>query len=74
MKILVFLFVLKVLFYNQYGDKYAGLFRVFSLEENVGLGKALNYGVQCCKYDLIARMDTDDIAVPNRFELQKKSL
>lgn len=34
---------------NQYGDKYAGLFRVFSLEENVGLGKALNYGVQCCK-------------------------
>lgn len=57
---------------NQYGDKYAGLFRVFSLEENVGLGKALNYGVQCCKYDLIARMDTDDIAVPNRFELQIK--
>lgn len=55
---------------NQYSDKYAGLFRVFSLEENVGLGKALNYGVQRCKYDLIARMDTDDIVVPERFELQ----
>lgn len=57
---------------EEYDKKYSGLFRIFTLEKNVGLGKALNFGVQQCKYDLIARMDTDDIAVPNRFELQIK--
>ncbi|WP_455654509.1 glycosyltransferase [Phascolarctobacterium sp.] len=57
---------------EEYDKKYSGLFRIFALEKNVGLGKALNFGVQQCKYDLIARMDTDDIAVPNRFELQIK--
>ena len=31
---------------------------------------ALHYGVKACKNELIARMDTDDIAVKNRFELQ----
>lgn len=55
-----------------YDEKYSELFRIFALEKNVGLGKALNFGVQQCKNDLIARMDTDDIAVPNRFELQIK--
>lgn len=40
------------------------------LEKNVGLGRALNYGMEFCKYDYIARMDTDDIALPNRFEKQ----
>lgn len=54
---------------EEYDKKYSGLFRIFALEKNVGLGKALNFGVQQCKYDLIARMDTDDIAMLNRFEL-----
>ena len=40
------------------------------LEQNKGLGVALSYGVPECSYELIARMDTDDISVPNRFELQ----
>ena len=40
------------------------------LEENQGLGLALRYGVLQCQYDIIARMDTDDIAVPDRFEQQ----
>lgn len=40
------------------------------LPENVQLGRALAEGVKNCQYDLIARMDTDDIAVNNRFELQ----
>lgn len=57
---------------EQYAGAYIGLFRIFPLEQNVGLGKALNYGVQQCKYNLIARMDTDDIALPERFELQVK--
>ena len=41
-----------------------------SLKENVGLGRALNFGLEHCKFSLVARMDTDDICLPNRFERQ----
>ena len=37
---------------------------------NRGLGIALSVGVPACSYDLIARMDTDDIARRDRFEKQ----
>ncbi|WP_419239787.1 glycosyltransferase [Photobacterium leiognathi] len=40
------------------------------LEKNVGLGFALNEGLKKCKHDLIARVDTDDINLPNRFKIQ----
>lgn len=40
------------------------------LNENVGLACALNEGLKYCLYDLLARMDTDDIALPDRFEKQ----
>lgn len=40
------------------------------LPKNVGLAAALNHGLQHCKYELVARMDTDDIAMPDRFNLQ----
>ncbi|WP_060988932.1 glycosyltransferase [Photobacterium leiognathi] len=40
------------------------------LQENVGLGGALNTGLLHCKYDLVARVDTDDINLPNRFKIQ----
>lgn len=42
------------------------------LKQNMGLGKALNEGLRHCSHDLVARMDTDDIACPNRFEKQTK--
>ena len=42
------------------------------LEENSGLGKALSIGLDHCKYNLVARMDSDDISVPERFEVQLK--
>lgn len=42
----------------------------YRLEENVQLGRALAKGVELCSYELIARMDTDDIALPDRFERQ----
>lgn len=35
-----------------------------------GLAKALNEGLKRCSFDLVARMDTDDIAKPDRFEKQ----
>lgn len=44
--------------------------KVVSLRVNVGLGRALNHGMNFCTHELIARMDTDDICLPNRFELQ----
>jgi len=40
------------------------------LKENKGLGKALNIGVKQCSYEFVARMDTDDISYPYRFEKQ----
>ncbi|MGF2941891.1 glycosyltransferase [Enterococcus xiangfangensis] len=46
------------------------LIRVVPLKENVGLGKALAVGVETCDCNLIARMDTDDIMIPNRIEKQ----
>ena len=44
------------------------------LEKNGGLGNALKVGTGYCKYDLIARMDSDDISLPERFEKQVKFL
>lgn len=46
------------------------LIRLVPLQENVGLGKALAIGVEECTYDLIARMDTDDIMMSSRIEKQ----
>ena len=40
------------------------------LKVNMGLGRALNEGLKYCSNDLVARMDTDDIAFPDRFEKQ----
>ena len=48
--------------------------KVIPLPQNQGLGKALNEGLKHCSYDIVARMDTDDIAKPNRFEKQIKVL
>lgn len=44
--------------------------KVVSLEKNMGLGEALRIGIESCNYELIARMDTDDICKENRFEEQ----
>lgn len=46
------------------------LIKIVPLEKNVGLGKALAVGVEACRYELIARMDTDDIMLPTRIEKQ----
>lgn len=44
--------------------------KTVSLPQNLGLGIALQKGIYECSNDLIARMDTDDIAIPSRFEQQ----
>ena len=54
---------------NQIGKE---ILKTIKLEKNMGLGNALKIGVEKCSNELIARMDTDDIAYPNRFEEQIK--
>lgn len=41
---------------------------VYKIENNVGLGKALDYGLNYCNNNLVARMDADDISLPSRCE------
>ncbi len=54
----------------EYENEHPGLIKRVPLKENQGLGKALREGVLHCTYEIIARMDTDDIAREDRFEKQ----
>lgn len=58
---------------QEYIGNNESLFNIVPLETNHGLGLALAEGIQHCSNEIVARMDTDDIAVPNRFELQLKA-
>ena len=61
-------------------DKLAETIRILEMEitsikthwlpRNEGLGNAMKIGVNLCSNELIARMDADDIAAPDRFEKQ----
>ncbi len=55
---------------EEYARKYQQLFKIIPFSINRGLGLALRDGVLACNYEYIARMDTDDICKPNRFEKQ----
>jgi len=55
---------------RQYQRQFPNYINVVPLMKNVGLGKALNCGLEKCKNEIIARMDSDDISKPNRFERQ----
>lgn len=58
---------------NRVIEKYERLYSIFHiirLEKNGGLGNALKIAVESSKYDLIARMDSDDVSLPTRFEQQ----
>ena len=54
-----------------YGKKHPEIKRV-PLAVNQGLGLALAEGIKHCSHELVARMDTDDIARNDRFEKQLK--
>ena len=56
---------------RDYSERYPEL-DVLPLSENRGLGIALAEGIKHCKNELVARMDTDDVARQDRFELQLK--
>ena len=54
---------------ERYADE-NGVLELVPLEENVGLGKALNAGLAYCRNEYVARMDSDDLSLPDRFEKQ----
>ena len=48
-------------------EKLKEILKIIKIDKNLGLGNALKIGVLKSKYEWIARMDTDDIAYPERF-------
>ena len=44
--------------------------RVVRLKHNMGLANALNIGLAHCSHDIVARVDADDISLPQRFAIQ----
>jgi glycosyltransferase involved in cell wall biosynthesis len=55
---------------EEYIRQYDQLFSIVKIIERKGLGYALKVGIEQCKYELIARMDSDDISLPERCERQ----
>ena len=55
---------------REFAAEHADLFQIIRLPQNKGLGSALCAGLAECKCDLVARMDTDDIACKDRMEKQ----
>ena len=56
---------------DKYQRKFPDVMKVYR-KENGGLGKALNFGLPRCLYPIVARADSDDVCVPQRFEKQVK--
>lgn len=55
---------------KKWTEKCGDLIKVVPLERNSGLGPALMAGIEEVSYKIIARMDSDDISVPERFQKQ----
>lgn len=55
---------------EKYEKEYPDLIDIYAFEENRGLAIALNKGLELCMYEYVARMDSDDVALKDRFEKQ----
>ncbi len=55
---------------NKHKHNFTRKFKDIKLKTNKGLGNALKIGTKFVSTNWIARMDADDISVPNRFEQQ----
>ena len=55
---------------QDYDSLHPGMFNFVSYDKNHGLGYALSQGMLACSNEIVARMDTDDIACPDRMEKQ----
>lgn len=55
---------------EKYEKRHPDVLKVYRREENQGLGRALKWGLEKCSYDIVLRSDSDDVCVPERFEIQ----
>lgn len=55
-----------------YEKQFPSIFTIKRLPQNKGTGFAANEGLKLCRNELIAKMDSDDIAFSNRCEKQLK--
>lgn len=55
---------------DNFCDEHQYIIKRVVIPENVGLGVALNEGLKYCSFEYVARMDTDDICVEDRFSKQ----
>lgn len=55
---------------SKHSDKYGEIYKIISLDENHGRGYASKVGIDEISNDWFARMDSDDISFPDRFEIQ----
>jgi len=51
-------------------DQYTNIIKITHLSKNKGLGEALKIGVELVQNEFVARMDADDVSVPQRMALQ----
>lgn len=58
---------------NEYRDKDSRI-SVLCNDQNIGLTKSLNKGLENANCEFVARMDADDIAFPDRLKLQLQYL
>ncbi|MFL2077010.1 glycosyltransferase [Marinilactibacillus psychrotolerans] len=58
---------------TNYLNKFPNVVNIVKLSKNEGLGKSLDVGLKHCRNELVARMDTDDISLPQRCEKQLKA-
>lgn len=59
---------------NRWKDNLGDTFQTIQNKQNLGLTKSLNEGLQIINTDLVARMDTDDVSMPERFAMQERYL
>jgi glycosyltransferase involved in cell wall biosynthesis len=55
---------------EEFNSRFPHIFKIISLPKNKGLGNALSIGIVECSNEIIARMDSDDICFPDRFQKQ----
>ncbi len=55
---------------NKYLKLYPNILTVYRLKNNMGTGYAANIGLKLCRNEIIAKMDSDDVAYTNRCEKQ----
>ncbi len=58
---------------SEYERKYPSVFRVLRMEQGCGVGQCANAAIKAAKTDYIVKMDSDDIALNNRCEVQLES-